>query len=92
MKKIKLFAVLALSIAFMGVTQSCRHASKYADDVWKAVDDKVDDLGKGSKGPKRPPKQKTCNKCNGTGKVYDMYWNAYNCSNCDGDGKVWVNL
>ena len=92
MKKLNLFVLLALSLAFMGITLSCRNASKYADDVWKAVDDKVDDIGKGRKGPKRPPQQKKCNQCNGTGKVYDIYWNAYNCSNCGGDGKVWINL
>ena len=88
MKKINLFVLLTLSLAFMGITPSCRNASRYADDVLN----KVDDVGSRCSRPKRPPRQQKCNQCNGTGKVYDIYWNAYKCSNCGGDGKVLINL
>lgn len=83
----KIYLIVALIIA-TGSFTGCKKAGQYADDVWKAVDDKVDDIGKG-KGKMRPKKQKRCSDCNGTGVVYDAYWNAYECPNCGGDGQVW---
>lgn len=72
---------------------SCRQASKYADDAIKYVDDYADDVIKGKKnlGIKKAPREKICNSCHGSGRVYDAYGFIYQCSNCGGDGKVWFN-
>lgn len=89
MKYLKNSALIFLTVIMACcICSSCRNAGKYADDVWKAVDDKVDDI---KIRPKRAPQQKTCTQCNGSGKVYDAYWNAYECSKCGGDGKVLFN-
>lgn len=84
-KSAMIFLILTMTCC---ICSSCRNAGKYADDVLKAVDDKVDDI---KFRPKKAPRQKTCSQCNGSGKVYDAYWNAYECSKCGGDGKVWYN-
>ena len=88
MKKIKFILLVIFCVASVGVLQSCRHASKYADDAIN----KVDDLMRNSKGPKKAPRLRTCNKCNGSGKVYDAYGNVYKCKSCVGSGKVIINF
>lgn len=85
----KTFIILIVCCSF-SVLQSCRNAGKYADDVIKVIDDKADDLGKGSYGPKRAPRPKQCSQCNGTGVVFDAYMNRYQCNNCGGDGEVYL--
>ena len=92
MKKLfYLLLLICLNSTLIGVTSSCRQASKYADDVWKAADDKIDDVYRSRKsGPKKPPRKKRCKECNGTGIIYD-YWGAYECSRCDGEGTVYIN-
>jgi len=92
MKEFKCFlSVMALVCCSLCLITGCRQASKYADDIWKAVDDKVDD-GIRIKPPKKMPKQKTCGTCHGSGSVYDIYGYRYECSNCGGDGKVWIDF
>ncbi len=92
MKKLfNLFIVVCLSSTLIGLNASCKQASKYADDAWKAVDDKIDDAYRNRRsGPKKPPRLKRCKECNGSGVIYD-YWGAYECSRCDGDGTVLIN-
>ena len=94
MKKNVKFLLLTVFVgSSLCLTTGCGNASKYADDIWRAVDDKIDD-GIRIKPPKikKTPKQKTCGTCHGTGVVYDVYGYRYECSNCGGDGKVWLDL
>lgn len=45
MKYLKNSALIFLTVIMACcICSSCRNAGKYADDVWKAVDDKVDDI------------------------------------------------
>lgn len=91
MKKIaRLLSIVIMMSSTVSVVTSCGNASRYADDIWKAVDDKIDD-GIKIRPPKKMPKQKTCGTCHGSGYVYDIYGFRYECSNCNGDGKVWFN-
>lgn len=93
MKKIK--RILTITLVLSGIliiSISCRNAGSYADDAYRAVKGKVDDVINGNKKirPPRNIKQKICSSCNGSGNVYiHGYW--YECSNCGGDGKVWIN-
>lgn len=92
MKKcVKFLSLIVFGCYSLCTLTSCGNASKYADDVWRAVDDKIDD-GIRVRPPKKMPKQKTCGTCHGTGVVYDVYGYRYECSNCGGDGKVWLDL
>lgn len=90
-KNVKFLLLTAFVGSSLCLTTGCGNASRYADDVWRAVDDKIDD-GIRIKPPKKMPKEKTCGTCRGTGYVYDAYGYRYECSNCDGDGKVWFDL
>ncbi len=87
----KILSLLFLVGCSLFLTTSCRNASRYADDIWRAVDDKIDD-GIRIKPPKKMPKEKTCGTCRGSGYVYDVYGYRYECSNCGGDGKVWFDF
>ncbi len=93
MKKIK--RILAMTLLLSSVlmfSTSCRNAGSYADDAYRVVKGKVDDVVNGKKKirPPRNIKQKQCSSCNGSGKVY-VYGYFYECSDCGGDGKVWIN-
>lgn len=92
MKKVfKFLSIVIMMSSVACVVTSCRNASRYADDIWRAVDDKIDD-GIRIKPPKKMPKEKTCGTCRGSGYVYDVYGYRYECSNCGGDGKVWFDF
>lgn len=88
---IRLFLAIVILVISMGATTSCRNASKYVDDIWRAVDDKIDD-GVRIKPPRKPIKQQQCNQCNGSGRVFNPYDGiVYECDKCGGDGKVIFN-
>ncbi len=94
MKKcVKVLLLIVLGCCSLCVLTSCRNASQYADDIWRAVDDKIDD-GIRIKSPKikKMPKKKTCRTCHGSGIMYDVYGNRHECSNCGGDGEVWLDF
>lgn len=70
----------------------CKGGGKYADDIIKAVDDKVDDAAKIVKpnNPKVRPRTIDCSQCS-NGIVYDPFYNCYTkCSNCGGNGRVTI--
>ena len=82
MKEIKRILMMTLLVtSVICISTSCRNAGKYADDIIS---------GRKNIKIKRPPKQKVCSDCHGSGSVY-IYGNWYECSNCDGDGKVWID-
>lgn len=91
MKRKRILTAL-LAVSVLGFASSCNRASKYADDVVKYADDKIDDYLHGGKSIKPKPKPKRCSSCNGTGYVHDVYYNRYQCSNCGGDGIVYLNF
>ena len=87
---IKLFSAIAILMVTMCTATSCRNALKYADDAWKAIDDKIDDWLR-HRHPK-PITLKTCDQCNGNGHIYNIYdGRLYECSKCGGTGKVILN-
>lgn len=87
---IKLCLAIVILAITMGATTSCRNASKYVDDAWRAIDDKIDD-GIRIK-PKKPITLQRCDQCNGSGRVYNPYDGiVYECDKCGGDGKVIFN-
>lgn len=89
-RAIRLFLAIVILMVSMGTATSCRNASKYVDDVWRAVDDKLDD-GIRIK-PKKPMTQQKCDQCHGSGRVYNPYDGMfYECNKCGGDGKVIFN-
>lgn len=89
MKRKRILTAL-LAVSVLGFASSCNRASKYSDDVLDAALKKIDDIENGRTRMK-PPREKRCSRCNGSGIVYDDYYNAYHCSYCGGDGKVYFN-